>query len=295
MSVLVDRVARVKKVNNYLALSRVRVSALASLSAGLGFILYTGSLQPSVLAALAGVFLLASGASALNQIQEREIDALMERTRDRPLPTGGISIRHALMYCAILLASGMALLMTASVTLPPLLGLLAIVLYNGIYTPLKQRTAWAVLPGGLVGTIPPAIGWSYAGGDIVDPVILSVCAFMYLWQVPHFWLLVMKYSADYRRAGLPTLADKFSLIQIRRMAGSWILSTCVAGLMLPLFVQGHGLQVYGLPAFLLAAASAFMFLGGIKMLKQKTGTMSPGWTSLYMLAVIFMLSLGRII
>ncbi len=279
-----------KKVTNYLVLSKARISALASLSAGLGFILYTGSIQPSVLAVLGGVFLLASGASALNQIQERDTDALMERTGARPLPSGNIRLTHAWIFCICLLASGLSLLLTGESPITAVLGLLAVFIYNGIYTPLKRLTAWAAIPGGLVGAIPPAIGWTYSGGNAFDPTILSICIFFYLWQVPHFWLLLMRYSDDYRRAGLPTVADCFSASQLRRITGSWIISTCVAGLLLALFVQGH-------PALTVSmiAASAYMFMMGIRLARRNTRPLHPAWINAYMLAVIFLLSIDTLL
>ena len=89
--------------------------------------------------------------------------------------------------------------------LAALLGLITVVWYNGIYTPLKRVTAFAAIPGGVVGAIPPVIGWVSGGGDPTDARIIVVAFFFFVWQVPHFWLLLMRIGGDYERAGLPSL------------------------------------------------------------------------------------------
>ena len=151
-----------------LRLCRVPLSLFAAFSAGTGFLLAP---HPSAVQALLPstmVCLLACGASALNQYQERDIDARMERTRERPLPSKALTPGRALFAAIALLSSGLAGLGVVSLR-SAALGLTAIGWYNGLYTFLKKRTALAFLPGAIVGMIPPAIGWTAAGGSPSRP------------------------------------------------------------------------------------------------------------------------------
>jgi protoheme IX farnesyltransferase len=173
------------------------------------------------------VFLLAAGGSALNQVQERATDALMARTRHRPLPAGLLSPRAGLAVVLALFASALALLLAAG-PLPAGLGVFAIVWYNGVYTPLKKITPWALLPGALCGALPPVLGWTAAGGAVADYRIILLAGIFFLWQVPHFWLLARRCRRDYRRAGLPTVARLFPPRQARRITLAWVIALAAA-------------------------------------------------------------------
>ncbi len=175
----------------------------------------------------AGVFLLAGGSTALNQVQERDLDGRMLRTRNRPLPAGRLRPRTALLAALLLIAGGLAALAAAGFP-PLLLGVTAVLFYNGIYTPLKRRTAFAVLPGAVCGALPPLIGWTAAGGHPADFRAVLLAGLLFLWQVPHFWLFAEKHREDYRRAGLPLLATSFTPSQVRRLAFSWSLALAAA-------------------------------------------------------------------
>jgi protoheme IX farnesyltransferase len=218
-----------------LELCKYRISFLAALSSAAGYILAAGEWSWVIMIPTAGVFLLACGASALNQVQERRTDALMERTRLRPIPAGKISPDSALLFAWVLVLSGLWMLSLSMNPWVPGLGLFALIWYNGIYTPMKKISRWAAIPGALVGSIPPVMGWAAAGGLLLDPQIMAVAFFMFLWQVPHFWLLVLNYPRDYERAGLPTIATIFTRKQLQRVTFIWILSTAVACLILPIF------------------------------------------------------------
>ncbi len=187
----------------------------------------------------AAVLLLAAGASALNQVQEVRTDALMERTRHRPIPSGRLSPRQGTCVALFLLASGLLLIAFAGGIVAVLLGLLCVLLYNGAYTPMKKRTAFAVLPGALCGALPPLIGWAAAGGDLGDPRIVLLAALFFLWQIPHFWHLSLRWRDDYRRAALPVLCDIFSAAQSRRILGAWIFSLLAGALPFILFGLVH--------------------------------------------------------
>jgi protoheme IX farnesyltransferase len=217
----------------YLILCRAWISLFAACSAATGFFLAPGRHASGVLIPVASVFLLACGASALNQYQERDIDAKMKRTRGRPLPSGALTPSRAMTVSAALMLAGLSLaFLNGPVAFT--LGLLALVWYNGIYTPLKRTTAFAAIPGAAVGMIAPAIGWA-SGGAAFDGKIASICFIFFLWQVPHFWLLVLRHGDDYERAGLPSLTKVMTKAQIARITYAWITAAVVATLGLPLY------------------------------------------------------------
>ncbi|UCG27391.1 MAG: UbiA family prenyltransferase, partial [Bacteroidales bacterium] len=127
-------------------LTKVRISLAVSLTALTGFIIYSQSFIPDLIFPVAGVFLLASGASALNHIQEKNVDSRMDRTSGRPLPVGAIQSKHALIIAILFIMPGSIVLLLSSLS-ALILGLIALLWYNGIYTYLKRVTAFAVVPG----------------------------------------------------------------------------------------------------------------------------------------------------
>jgi protoheme IX farnesyltransferase len=224
-----------RHVKPYLILCRAYVSLFAACSAATGFFLFSYHRIFDVFGTAASVFLLACGSSALNQYQERDIDAKMERTRERPLPSGAITPAVALSSSAALLIAGEFLLACFGGSKSFVLGLAALLWYNGIYTYLKRVTAFASVPGALVGIIPPAIGWVAAGGAISDGRLIAICFVFFLWQVPHFWLLVLRHGEEYERAGLPSLTRLMKKPQIARITFVWIIASAIASLALPLY------------------------------------------------------------
>jgi len=214
---------------------RLGVSLAVSFSAATGFLVAGSSYDSKISFTVVGVFLMAGGASALNQFQERRTDALMSRTEKRPIPSGKISAQSGFIISILLSLSGFLLLYYKAGTIPAILGLLNMLWYNGIYTPLKKKTAFAVVPGSLTGVTPLLIGWSAAEGYLLNPVIIFICFFIYMWQIPHFWLLLIKYNSDYEKAGLGNLSRLFSYKQVKRIVFVWILATSVTSLLLPYF------------------------------------------------------------
>jgi len=222
-------------LKSYLTLCRPAVSLFAACSAATGFFLGPYHRFGDVLIPAAAVFLLACGASAMNQYQERGIDANMERTRCRPLPSGTITPTQALAFSLVLILAGLAVLGQTGGVKTGILGLFALLWYNGIYTYLKRITAFASVPGAVVGMIPPAIGWVSAGGALVDARLFAVCFVFFMWQIPHFWLLLLWCGDEYKKAGLPSLFSVMSPAQISRVTFIWIFAASVAGLLLPLY------------------------------------------------------------
>ncbi len=218
-------------------LTKWKLSLAVAFSAVTGYLVFAGDAGGSLIVVAAGVFLLSSGAAALNQYTERTSDALMTRTAGRPLPSGRMTPVTASMVAVIMLASG-SLLLGFSGLVPLMLGLANVILYNVAYTGLKKVTSLAIIPGALVGAVPPLIGYTAAGGGVTDTVIILFALFMFLWQMPHFWLLLVRYGSEYERAGIRTIYGSLSTGQINRLVLVWITGSSLllwilAGMFLP--------------------------------------------------------------
>ena len=233
-------------LSDLLNLTKIRITLPVALSGFTGFLLY----RPEPLAAVlpvTGILLLAMGSAALNNIQEARYDALMQRTSSRPLPSGRMSGLFALTLMALLVLGG-SLLLLLSCNLSFVLGLLTLLCYNAIYTPLKRVTAWAVIPGSLTGALPPAIGWIAAGGPPDDKLIVFLCVFFFIGQIPHFWLLLLTHGPDYLKAGFKSLSAVFSPKQIQIITYSWIVATAALASLIPLMGFTSGMiAFYGIP------------------------------------------------
>lgn len=206
-------------------LGKVRISLPIALSALVGYTLKTNYLAGEVWMLMAGVFLMSCSSAAINHIQEYETDALMPRTRNRPIPSGKISLKMAIIIASLFFAYGAVILLAS---FPPIVfftSFLTLVSYNLIYTPLKKVTAFAVVPGSLVGALPPYIGWFAGGGELTDERIIWVALFFFIGQIPHFWLLLLMFGKEYTLAGYPSLNAVFNDNQIKRLSYTWILVT----------------------------------------------------------------------
>jgi Polyprenyltransferase (cytochrome oxidase assembly factor) len=223
------------KIAVILELGKVKIAVPIAISCFTGFILYTPEISWQMCHVVFGIFLIVMGASALNHIQEYKKDALMKRTKFRPIPSGKISISEAVRWSVLFLLTGCAFLAWGGNITSLWIAILSIFWYNLVYTPLKQFTAFAVVPGALSGAFPPWIGWVAAGGDLLAPPILALSFFFFIGQIPHFWLLLMLYGEDYKQAGFKVLIDVFTFSQIRKITLIWMLSTIVVALLLPIF------------------------------------------------------------
>ncbi|MGO8988473.1 MAG: protoheme IX farnesyltransferase [bacterium] len=274
-------------------LGKMKISLLATLSAAAGHLLATGKITIDVLVPTASVFLLACGSCGLNQYQERKIDQLMLRTRLRPIPSGRLNPETALFISLGLILSGFVILLYGANKIALCLGMFAVAWYNGVYTYLKEKTAFAAVPGALVGAIPPALGWVTGGGRILDPRMGVIALFFFLWQIPHFWLLLLDSSRDYERTGLPCITKVLSAKQIKRIIFIWLLSTGVSSLIIPLF----GLLNSFFSCLLLMAAACWLFLNSVSFLKADIEeTISRAIftkLNLFILIVLILLSLNK--
>lgn len=190
----------------------------------LGAIVAGGGEPMGVGAAVLGAMALCAGCSALNQIQEIQRDALMLRTCERPLPAGRVKPWAAMAVAIALMSLGLGLFLVAGGAALALVGVAVVVLYNGAYTPLKTRTSLALLVGGVAGALPPLCGWVAAGGALSDPLVWTLSGVVYLWQVPHFWLLAEKRREQYQQAGFVLLSASLGRERASRLTGLWILA-----------------------------------------------------------------------
>jgi len=222
-------------LNTLLELSKVRITFAVSLTTITGYVMASGRFDTGLILPTLGIFILACGSSALNHYQEKDKDAKMKRTQNRPIPGGRISPNGALAFALLLTIIGSGLIYIGSGFLAMQLGILALIWYNGIYTPLKKRTAFAVVPGSVIGAIPPMVGWVAGGGSLADPRALIIAFFFFIWQVPHFWLLLLKFGKEYEDAGFPSITSFYSNKQIKNTTFIWTMATAVTALMLPVF------------------------------------------------------------
>lgn len=244
-------------IKNFLDLTKLKITTAVAFTTAVGYLLAAEQISVKIFVPIWGIFLLACGSSALNEFQERNIDRLMHRTQRRPLPARRMQTSTAKFIIVFLSLVGTLILYFGTNWLATLLGLFALIWYNGIYTPLKRKTAFAAIPGALIGAIPPTVGWVAAGGDLFDPRIALIATFFFIWQVPHFWLLLLISGDDYQRAGLPSLTKIFSTSQIARMTFIWMLTTALAAMIIINFIEVRSATIK-MAALILAASLAWL-------------------------------------
>jgi protoheme IX farnesyltransferase len=191
------------RANAYVTLTKPDVSFLVLITTAAGF--YMGSRGPvdwlHMVHTVFGTMLIAAGTAALNHYAERDSDRLMRRTASRPLPSGVLKPRQALVYGIALATAGALYLYFAAGALAASLGVITCLGYLLGYTPLKKRTVWATFVGAFPGAIPPMIGWVAASGRL-DVGAWLLFAILFLWQFPHFHAIAWMYREDYARAGI---------------------------------------------------------------------------------------------
>ena len=243
-------------MNKYLKLGKFTISLPVALTGFLGYFMAQPILDLHALYTVSGIFLLSSGSSAINQIQERHTDAKMSRTAQRPLPSRKITLAQAILFSTMCAAAGTTLLMLTGYPMAAAFGIFTLMWYNLVYTPLKKITAFAVLPGALIGAMPPVIGWTAAGEDPLDMEILAVAFLLFVGQMPHYWLLLIKIGREFHEAGLPVITSLLEPRQIRNLSFMWMAATGVCVLMLPAtpIIRHRAISVV-----LIVAALLFLF------------------------------------
>ncbi len=208
-------------------LHKFRITFSVTLTTLAGFTLAAGTIDSRIILPLIGIFLLSSGAAAFNEYQERDKDAVMERTRKRPIPSGRIKPTTVLILALLEIIVGTILVYLGGGFTAAVLGFMAFVWYNVIYTPFKKVSPFAVIPGSVIGAIPPMVGWVVGGASLLVPELYVLAFFFFMSQVPHFWLLMLKYGDDYNAAGFPTINKILNNTQIKRVTFVWIVATSV--------------------------------------------------------------------
>lgn len=187
-------------------LTKPRLSLLSILTGLVGYAIAPAAFSWSVFIGLSlGMGLAAGSAATLNQWMEHDRDALMERTKDRPIPSGQISPRMALVFGILIGLIGLLLLQSLTNTLAMVLTALTLVSYLLVYTPSKSITPWCTALGTIPGAIPPMIGWAAAEADLGVAAFL-LFGLMVAWQIPHFMAIAWTYREDYAKANLPMLS-----------------------------------------------------------------------------------------
>jgi protoheme IX farnesyltransferase len=226
----------------YWQIAKVPLCLLVSISTLFGYTVAAGEFGLHGLVTALSVLFLACGAASLNSRQEYRFDALHERTKRRPLALGLVTPQEALLLSRALLSAGFVLLLLNSQGLGPVIAaIFSVLLYNFCYTPLKYYTVWSIVPGALCGALPPLIGWLAGGGSSNSAVILLIMAQLAVWQVPHFWLVLLTHRGDYRLGTMPSMLAELEERKLRVISVVWVFA-------LVIIAQVLGLVLHELPA-----------------------------------------------
>lgn len=275
-------------------LTKPVISVSVAVSAITGHLLCAGNVGLGSFRVAAGVFFLSAGASAINHIQEARADLTMERTSRRPIPAGKIKPVYAAVFAFLLILSGITMLFQPANYIPLALGLLNIIWYNAVYTPLKRATAFAAIPGAVVGAIPPAIGWTAAGCSILHPHIITLAFLFFIGQIPHFWLIMLRHAADYEKAGFPTLRKIFTERQVANLTLVWIYATAMAAVLLVISGIIQSL-VFSIVTLALSAAFLISFYNWVKPSKPLNVKRAFIALNVFYLCIMLMLVLDKLL
>ncbi len=252
-------------LKDFFIVTKFVLSFAVSLSALFAYIMAKGEIGLDMFLATFSVLLVAMGVSTLNQVQEYREDSKMERTKNRPIAAGRMSPRTGVIIAVVLILISFVLIYA-------LLGLtginffaFAFIWYNLMYTPLKKRSALAVVPGAVLGVIPPAIGWLVAGHSLFEIEFIAIAVYYFIWQVPHFWLLVMLFHGDYKDGGYPTAMRLFGEGTLQRLTFVWLVLTIQSGIFLV-----YTFNVYSyITVALSVALGIWAFLTAMKLLRKE--------------------------
>lgn len=279
-------------LKDFFIVTKFILSFAVSLSALFAYIMAKGEMGLDMLLATLAVLLVAMGVSTLNQVQEYKSDAKMERTKNRPIAAGRMSPQTGLMIGIVLIVLAMGLIYTLLGLTGVNIFMFAFIWYNAMYTPLKKKSALAVVPGAILGVIPPAIGWLVAGHTLRELEFIALALYFFIWQVPHFWLLVMLFHGDYKDGGYPTAMRLFGQGSLQRLTFVWLIFTIQAGIFLVWVFEPYTLTI-----ILSIFVGIWAFISSLELLKetfQLKNARSVFWKiNAAFLAIIILLSIDE--
>jgi|TARA_Y100000758_G_scaffold240321_1_gene176357 protoheme IX farnesyltransferase len=254
-------------ISSYIALTKPKIIVLLLITALGGlFLASDGFPDPMIATAvLVGGSLAAGGANSLNHFWDRDIDAKMKRTTNRPVASGSVAPANALIFGTVLNLMAFSLLYYYANLLSALLTLSATLFYLFVYTMvLKRITPQNIVIGGAAGSIPPAVGWAAVTGNILDPAPLFLFLIVFFWTPPHFWALSLILKDDYANAGVPMLpvVSGVPATKTQIFIYTWILLGLLVAAVF--FVEELGI-IFGISAILLSAG----FIGATWLLKRR--------------------------
>ena len=282
-------------IKDFIVVTKFVLSFAVSLSALFAYIMAKGEIGTDMFIATFAVLLVAMGVSTLNQVQEYKEDALMQRTKHRPIACGKMSPMTGMLIAATLVILSLALIYDLLGMTGVNLFLFAFIWYNLVYTPLKKKSPVAVVPGAILGVIPPAIGWLAAGHTLVEQEFFAIALYYFIWQIPHYWLLVMLHYGGYKDAGYPTVMRLFGQASLQRLTFVWLILTMFTGVFLVDIFNPTSISIY----ILLIANLVFAFVSSLKLLQKSfklTDARSVFWKiNLAFLGTIILLSIEEMI
>jgi len=255
-------------VKNFIEITKPRLSVVVVFSSIAGYFLGADTYDwKVVLMLIVGGYFLVGSSNVFNQIIEKDLDALMKRTRNRPLPTGRIGVPTAWIFGLVMALSGIYILYLINFA-TAFFGALSIILYAAVYTPLKTRTPLCVFVGAFPGAIPYMLGWVAASGDFgIEPGTLFMLQFF--WQFPHFWAIGWMLEDDYKAGGFKMLptggANKGTAVQI-----IWYTVWTISISLIPAFGVTGSLYMTWISAVLVGALGIWFLYYAIKLFRERT-------------------------
>ena len=240
------------QIRDLIVLTKVRVNALVVATTAGGYYMAAPAAIDWTTLILTCLFtaMVASGAAAINQVDERETDKLMARTRQRPIAAARMSPGLGRLIAFVLSAGGLGGLWIVANPAATIVALVTLIIYAFVYTPMKRRSSLSTVVGAVPGALPPLIGWAAAGGSLASIAPWSLFGLMFLWQLPHFLAIAWMYRDDYARAGMPMLpVIDAEGAMTGRQATIWA-ATIVPVSELP-FLVGVASSAYGVGALIL--------------------------------------------
>jgi heme o synthase len=272
-----------QRVADYVTLTKPRIISLLLVTTLVPMVVAAGGWPGAwlMLATMVGGYLMAGAANALNMVIDRDIDAVMTRTRVRPVPSGRMSAAHATGYALTLAATSIALFLWAANALAATLALAGLLYYVLIYTSwLKRRTPQNIVVGGAAGAFPPLVGWAAVTGDL-SLVALALFAVVFLWTPPHFWALALVKCRDYGNAGVPMAPVVWGDARTIRQMLAYTIALVPLTLLIALDPRVGMVYLVG------AAVLGGWFLRGVMRVRRAADRMVPAW-ALYKMSLLYL-------